>query len=119
MGALQGRRILLVEDELLIAVAAVEELQDHGAVVEGPYETVQEALAAASEATLDAAILDVNLRGEQIDPVAEKLAERGIPFVIVSGNADAKWMQFPRAALLDKPYDPSELIAAVNKVINS
>lgn len=117
MGALQGRRILLVEDELLIAVAAVEELQDHGAVVDGPHETVAAALAAAREGVLDAAILDVHLRGERVDPVADLLVERGVPFVIVSGHVDPKWASLSNVALLDKPYDPSELIAAVVKVM--
>ena len=82
---LDGRRIMLVEDEMLIAMMVELALCDEGCVVVGPYGRLDEAVAAARTVTVDAALLDINLAGERVFPVAEVLAARGVPFILVTG----------------------------------
>jgi CheY-like chemotaxis protein len=94
-----GRRILVVEDEALIALVVEDVLQSMGVVVVGPVATLEKALKLAGEETFDAAILDVTIRGGRVYPVAELLLSRGIPFLFASGYGD--WALPP--ALRDKP----------------
>lgn len=85
----KGRRVLVVEDEFLLAEELREELQDHGVEVVGPVGSVAAALALVDGGEpLDAATLDVTLGREKSYPVAEALATRGVPFVLVSGYDD-------------------------------
>src|SRR5271168_1114767 len=83
--SLSGIRVLVAEDEMLVSLVIEDILTDSECVVVGPFHRVQTALEAARAETLDAAVLDVNLSGIMIYPVAEILAARGIPFVLVSG----------------------------------
>lgn len=83
--SLTGCRILVVEDEWLIASVIEEVLQNLGCVVVGPVSRLDAALQRAKDEMLDAAILDVSIRGGEVYPVAEQLAIRGIPFVLASG----------------------------------
>ena len=76
MSRLAGRRILLVEDELLLAMTLEHVLGAEGCVVVGPFPRVEPALKAAREEPLDAAVLDINLGGDRVYPVAQVLAER-------------------------------------------
>ena len=83
---LAGCRVLLVEDEYYIADDLAQRLSAHGAILLGPVTTVEKALAMVqSEERIDAAVLDINLRGEMIYPVAERLIARGVPVVFASG----------------------------------
>ena len=84
---LAGTRVLVAEDELLVAMLIEDILEDNGCHVIGPFGSLGDALAAADAATVDVAVLDVNLRGDKIYPVAERLASRGIPFL----SADRIW----------------------------
>lgn len=89
-GSLQGRRLLLVEDEYLIADELRQALTGAGAEVLGPVPTVAEALALlatalAGEGRLDGAVLDLNLGGEMAFPVADALQRHGIPLVFTTG----------------------------------
>jgi CheY-like chemotaxis protein len=83
-----GLRILVVEDEMLIAVLIEEMLQGLGCHVVGPVSRLDAALRLAHEEPLDAAILDVRIRGGHVYPVAEELLARNIPFVLASGYGD-------------------------------
>lgn len=83
--ALTGLRVLLVEDEMLVAMLVEDTLAEHECVVVGPAATVTEALRLAQTAEIDAAIMDVNVGGEKAYPVADALDARGIPFLLVSG----------------------------------
>jgi len=94
-----GRRILVVEDEMLIAMVIEDALQASGGKIVGPVATLEKALKLAEEEKFDAAILDVTIRGGKVYPVAELLLARGIPFVFASGYGD--WA-LPEA-LRDKP----------------
>lgn len=81
-------RILVVEDDMLIALLIEEGLQELGCTVIGPVGKLDAALRLASSEALDAAVLDVNIRGGPVYPVAELLGIRGIPFVLSSGYGD-------------------------------
>ena len=116
-GSPAGCRILVVEDEMMIALLIEETLQELGCVVVGPVSTLEAALLLAREATLDGAILDVTIRGGAIYPVAERLRERGIPFVLASGYGD--WA-LPQAVQdqprLTKPFTPRDLEVQVRRL---
>lgn len=83
--ALAGKRILVVEDDYLIATDLARTLQAAGASVVGPAPSVDKALALIDAEMVDAAILDVNLNGDKSFPIAEVLHARGIPFLFATG----------------------------------
>ena len=116
---LAGRRLLVVEDEYLIAREVAQALRRAGAAVIGPVPTVDAALDAVSSAgTPDAALLDINLRGEAVYPVADALAERGVPVVFATGY-DARSIPDRYAALprCDKPIETRAVIRALRNAI--
>ena len=82
------RRILVVEDEMLIVLMIEDVIKENGGEVVGPAATLEKALKLTKEEEFDAAILDVTIRGGKVFPVAEQLAERGIPFAFASGYGD-------------------------------
>lgn len=96
---LAGKRILVVEDDYLIATDLARTLQAAGASVVGPAPSVDRALALIDAETLDAAILDVNLNGDRSFPIAEVLHARGIPFLFATGydcdDIPAAWNGYP------------------------
>lgn len=85
---LAGRRILIVEDESLVAMLLETILEDLGCETIGPAGSVTEGTSLASENAIDAALLDVNVAGELVFPVAENLKQRGIPFVFSTGYGE-------------------------------
>lgn len=87
--ALAGRRVLVVEDEMLVALLVEDMLTDAGCIVIGPFARVADALAAAKAQLVDLAVLDVNVAGEKVFPVAHALEERGVPFLFVTGYGQA------------------------------
>lgn len=118
MSGLRGRRILVVEDEALVAMLVEDALLDVGAVVLGPAATVAEALALLErEALPDAAVLDLNLAGEVSTPVADALVRRGVPFVVATGyGASGLPPGHGDVPVLAKPYDPDELTLALGRL---
>jgi PAS domain S-box-containing protein len=101
-----NRRVLLVEDEALVAMMIQECLAERGHSVLGPISTASEALEAAREGDFDAAILDINLGDGMAYPVAEILSSRGVPFVFVTGyEADAVDGRFSGVPVLQKPIE--------------
>lgn len=109
MSWLTGKRILVVEDEALIAVMVEDMLTDMGSKVVGPAATIEQALALARSDTLDGAVLDVNVRGERIDPVADALAERGVPMLFATGYGEVRLASGNPATVIDKPYTQEKL----------
>ena len=109
--ALKGLRVLIVEDERLVALTIEEMLAEIGCVAAGVAASVKEALwAVRSGPAIDAAILDVNLGPEQVFPVADELAARGVPFVFSTGYGPADLShRYPGRAVLHKPYRPGVL----------
>ena len=91
MGGLQGRHVLVVEDEYLLAEDLRMTLERYGAEVLGPVPSVGEAMASiADHPELDGAVLDMNLRGNMVFPVADMLVARGITFFFTTGYIDRK-----------------------------
>ena len=115
---LAARRVLVVEDEWLIAAQIGGVLEEAGAVVLGPAHSVEEALALLRDgAPPDAALLDVNLRGEAVTPVALALAGRGVPFALVTAYA-AEGLDGPLRAAprVGKPFTAAGLVRAVARL---
>jgi PAS domain S-box-containing protein len=99
-------RVLLVEDEALVAMMIQETLKEFGYQVVGPLNTASEALAAAREGHFDAAVLDINLGDGLVYTVAEILSVRGVPFVFVTGyDADSVDPRFSEVPILQKPIE--------------
>jgi len=112
------RRILVVEDEALIAMLVEALLADRGHAVVGPASRVAAALTLAEGETLDAAVLDVNLAGETVFPVAEVLTRRGVPVVFLTGYGRLGLPdRFRDFAVVEKPVDPDKLLAAVDAAL--
>ncbi len=106
-----GLRILVVEDDYLVATWLTGLLRQWGHEVVGPAPTVEEAVQLAREEEIEGAILDINLRGEHSGPVAEELEAKGAPFFFVTGYGSpellpAHWRQRRK---LYKPVKSSEL----------
>jgi PAS domain S-box-containing protein len=105
LGMMNGtRRILLVEDEALVGMMMKDMLREIGFSVVGPIPDLPQALAAADDVHLSGAVLDVNIGGVTVYPVAAELARRGIPFVFVSGySPDGIDRQYAHVPVLEKP----------------
>jgi len=100
-----GRSILVVEDEPLIAMMLEDFLETLGHRIHASCDNLADAMNACAEGGFDVAILDVNLKGELVWPVAEALTSRGVPFVIASGgHVEPPPANFAEAPLLEKPY---------------
>lgn len=112
------RRILVVEDEMLVAALLQDMLAELGCVVIGPAATVDEALARIETDALDAAVLDVNLGGQMSYPVADALLARHVPFVLSTGYPSSRLQEGYRSfPALQKPYHVSELRDALADVL--
>lgn len=111
-----GQRVLLVEDEALVGLMMADVLSDLGATVLGPLRTVPEALSVASEAAIDAAILDVTLGEDSVYPVAEALIDRNIPFAFVTGyGSESIDRRFAAAPVLLKPVSVPDLASFLSR----
>ena len=117
MGTLSGKRVLVVEDEALIAAMVEEMLVELGAVVVGPAATIERGLALATDEELDAALLDVNIRATRIDPVAAVLRSRGIPVVFATGYGQSAFDPSTGAPILEKPYTQEKLASALGEAL--
>ena len=115
---LAGKRVLVVEDEALVALDIIAALEYAGADVTGPAGTAKEALAIIDGTPLDAALLDANLRGHPVDEIAAALAARNIPFLFVTGYGPGSLPKaFAKTAMLAKPFSQEQLIAAVASLV--
>ncbi len=116
-GCLAGKRILLLEDEFLVAAMAEDMLVDLGATVVGPASRLADGLAYARTAALDAAVLDVNLNGEMSVPVAYVLADRRVPLVYASGYGRTGARLGPPGPVIDKPFTRETLCGALRQAL--
>ncbi|CAD0362747.1 response regulator [Xanthomonas hortorum] len=112
-----GRRILVVEDDYLLAEALNDLLVETGAHVVGPVGNVPDALSLlASGQAIDGALLDVNLRGQPVFPVADALLERGVPFSFCSGYDHCTLPpRFAHLSYCMKPYNPRTIAKLLSK----
>ncbi|CAN7647253.1 response regulator [Phenylobacterium sp. LjRoot225] len=107
---LSGRRVLVVEDEMLVALLLQDMLADLGCVVIGPAASVDEALSLIETQFLDTAVLDVNLSGQMSYPVADALLIRHVPFVFSTGYSSNRLQEGYRTQrAVQKPYHMTEL----------
>lgn len=109
--SLAGRRVLVAEDEAMIAMLLEELVTGLGAEVAGPYARVKDVAQCIECQRLDGALLDVNLRGEPVFSVLPRLAQLGIPFIVTSGY-DAQSLFPPElrgVPRVSKPFDEDEL----------
>jgi DNA-binding LytR/AlgR family response regulator len=110
---LRNRRLLIVEDDYMLAVELAQSLEALGVEVIGPAASVEDALALVEQegGRMDGAVLDINLRGRRVYPVAEALTARGVPFVFATGY-DAMMIPEDYAGVprCEKPVD-KELLA--------
>lgn len=115
--ALSGKRILVVEDESILGMLLEEALIQEGAQVVGPAATLAEALELATEADLDAAVLDVNLAGLESYPVAELLEQRCVPYVFATAYGRHSNPRLENARMIRKPYALRELVEALGSLV--
>ncbi|WP_298090050.1 response regulator [uncultured Sphingomonas sp.] len=117
--ALIGRRVLVVEDEYLLASDMANELEDAGAAVLGPVGTLDDAITAIEvDGQIDAVILDINLHGELALAAADLLLTRGIPFVFTTGYDEAAVpKRFAHIERCEKPTDMKRVTQAIGNAI--
>lgn len=117
--SISGRRILLVEDEPLIAMMMSRLVTQFGGAVSGPFASPREALQAL-RGDIDAAVLDVNTGDEMVYPLADELTRLKVPFIFVTGyQADAIEGRFSEAPVLTKPIAPEELALTLSRTVKS
>jgi DNA-binding response OmpR family regulator len=111
-------RVLIVEDEALIAMEVETSLCEAGYEIAGSAASIDKALAILDEHGCDVAILDTNLQGEKPKPVAAALRRRGTPFIFVSGYGRTSRPDFIRdAPFVPKPFEAGALVRAVERIL--
>lgn len=114
MNVLAGLRVFVVEDEGLVALMVEAMLEDLGCEVVLSAASVQEALEVVGCGGFDVALLDMNLAGERVFPVADELRRLDVPFAFASGyGADGLRPDLTDVPVIQKPFRPSELAAAL------
>jgi DNA-binding response OmpR family regulator len=115
---LEGIRVLVVEDEFLVATLIEDMLMAAGCVVAGPIPRISEALDAVDRGTFDAAVLNVNLGGDRVYPVADALSRRNVPFVFITGYGtgvlSGEHAERPR---LCKPFKMADLLGKLSSMV--
>lgn len=118
---LRDCRVLVAEDEYLLADELQTELEDAGAIVLGPVATVAEAMALIDAGSrIDGAILDANLGGEMVFAAADMLAQRGVPFIFTTGyDASAIPSRFSEVARCEKPISMKKVRQAIGRALEA
>jgi PAS domain S-box-containing protein len=117
--SLKGARVLIVEDAVLLAMELESGLSEAGAIVIGPAYELEEALALLDQ-PIDAAVLDANLNGHSVSPVAVALAKRKVPFVFATGYGEAGGAPGDfDAPVIRKPYDVTQVAAALAELLRA
>ena len=115
-----GNRVLLVEDESMVAMMVEQVLTELGLCVVGPYGTIDDALQAVRESPVDAAILDINLGGQSVYPLVDFLTTRGVPTAFISGyGAESVDRRYGHIPLMQKPIDRQVLLNLFNSIGNA
>ena len=116
--ALRGVKVLVVEDEYLVATLMEDMLASAGCIVAGPIPRLALALDAASKEACEVAVLDVNLAGERVYPVADILAQRNVPFVFVTGyGPNALPPDYAKLPRICKPFRMAELLGTLSDLV--
>jgi len=113
-----GLRVLVVEDEMMVSMLIEDMLTDLGCAIVGPASRLDEAMELARATEFDCAVLDVNLGGQPIFPVADLLRERGRPFAFATGYGDAGLRDQDRGApVLQKPFREGDLARVLGELL--
>jgi len=105
-------RILVIEDEWMLAHAIADAIQRLGHEAVGPSGRLGEAMTLAKHESLDGAVLDLNLRGEMTFPIAKILTERGLPFIFLTGyDPHSVPGEYAKVPVLEKPFTDADLVA--------
>ena len=116
----QPCRVLLVEDEALIAMLIEDMIHDSGGEMVGSAGRLSDALVLVQETQADVAVLDLNLAGALAYPVADALRQRGVPIVFTTGYGSAGVIEhFEDCPILDKPFDQRSLEKAIHAILKS
>ena len=120
LSSLAGLKVFVVEDDVLIGMIVTDELQEAGATVIGPFIHVDDALKGVAEHDFDVALLDVNLHGIPVWPIANLIKEKGIPVVFSTGYSDRMVRPEPLAEIpiISKPYDERVLIKCLLEAVH-
>ena len=114
---LAGLRVLVVEDEMMVSMLIEDMLSDLGCVVIGPASRLDEAIELTKTSELDCAVLDVNLGGQPIFPLADLLRERGRPFAFATGYGDAGLRDVDKGTpVLQKPFREGDLARVLGEL---
>lgn len=112
-------RVLVVEDAFLVASLIEEALTDQGFEITGPFAKLDQAIKAALTERVDAAVLDINLQGERVYPLADLLIEASIPVVLCTGyGGETIPPQYSKLSRLEKPFTPEAVGSAVAQVLD-
>ena len=116
--ALAGKRVLLVEDSGFLCFALEQTLRQAGCEIVGPCSRLEDAMDEASHHELDCALLDINLRGEMVSPLAAQLRRRGVPFVLASAYSEH---EVPPGLIgepqIRKPFTDKEVLESLASII--
>lgn len=116
--SLRDCAILVAEDEYFLAQDLRSELAGEGAIIVGPVASLTDALAASQRAKIDGALLDVDLNGEAVFPLADELEERQVPFLFTTGfDAAAIPDRFGHVVRCEKPFNVEGVIRALGRAI--
>lgn len=118
--SMNGKRILLIEDEALVAMELEAELLAAGCVVVGPAGNIPSAQRLIEEAEIDAALVDANLAGRPVDELAAALKRRGVPFAFATGyGRDGLPQDFRDSPILTKPFSREQMLATVQQLLST
>jgi CheY-like chemotaxis protein len=117
--SLSGRRVLVVEDEMLVSMLLEDMLGDLGCEVLGPATKIDDALALAEGEDIDFAILDVNLNGTESYPVADALAARGVPFMFATGyGGEGLRESYRHVPVMPKPFQQRDVEKLLSEALS-
>jgi DNA-binding response OmpR family regulator len=115
MSPLQGARVLVVEDEAMLSLSLEDMLRDLGCVVVGTAAKLDDAMTMARTSEFDVALLDVNINGKRVDPVAEAIRQRGMPVIFVTGYGKTA----ASGLVLEKPHTSADLERTLTRALAS
>ncbi len=115
--SLEGIRVVVIEDEALLAMELEDQLRDLGCEIAGTAARLQQALDLAENGSFDLAFLDMNLFGERIDPVARRIADRDIPIIFITGYGERTLPPEVVAPVVDKPFTMEKLLPLISALL--
>jgi CheY-like chemotaxis protein len=115
-----GKRVLVVEDNGLLCCVLEQTLREAGCELIGPYSQLQTAIAATCDLEVDIALLDINIRGSLVLPLAERLQSRDVPVVLMSAYDRSQLpLQLQSHPHIRKPFSDSEMLARLADVLST